>query len=245
MLLLPVVIILLFAFVNDHNIAEEGLSQLFYGYNVTHTNLVFANIFFFQLFGMFGNMESLHEMASGEHKWRLFASPNRPTSFVLGILAASWIVNILQGLIVFAVTGTILNVYWGNLFVTTLAFLGISLFAQVVGVLIFLITKNISQANAIAYPLSFFIGGLSGFIIPIQAFVNHGIVDFLADWSPLTLASQAVFEGGRFGTISLIDGTYTGGDMSLAIRNILIIFAIFAVLSVVSFILGRKVKRAW
>ena len=241
MLLLPTVIILLFAFVNDYNI-EENL--LFHGYNVMHTNMVFANIFFFQLFGMFGNLESLHEFSTGEHKWRLFATPIKRTTFVGGILLGSWIVNILQGLIVFVVTGIILNVYWGNLLVTILAFLGISLFAQAMGVLLFVVTKNVAQATAIAYPLSFFIGALSGFIIPIQQLINHRIVDFMADWSPLTLASQAVFEGGRFGTVSIMDGTYTGGDMSLAIQSLLIIFATVAVLAAISFTLG-KVKKVW
>jgi len=241
MLLLPTVIILLFAFVNDYNIEEDAL---FYGYNMAHTNLVFLNIFFFQLFGMFGNLESLHEFSTGEHKWRLFAAPIKRTTFVGGILLGSWIVNILQGVIVFVVVGIILNVYWGNLLVTVLAFLGISLFAQATGVLLFIVTKNAAQANAIAYPLSFFIGALSGIIIPVRELINHSIVDFLADWSPLNLAGQAVFEGGRFGTISIMDGTYTGGDMSLAVQSLLVIFATAAVIAAISFALGR-VKKVW
>jgi len=241
MLLLPTVIILLFAFVNDYN-TEANL--IFHGHNVMHTAMVFQNIFFFQLFGMFGNLESLHEFSTGEHKWRLSAAPVKRTTFVAAILLGSWIVNILQGLVVFVVTNIALNVYWGNLLVSVLAFLGISLFAQAVGVLLFVATKNVGQATAIAYPLSFFIGALSGFIIPIRALINHRFIDFLAEWSPLTLASQAVFEGGRFGTIDLMDGTYTGGDMGLAIQSLLVVFATAAVIAVISYTLG-KVKKVW
>lgn len=244
MLLLPITIILLFAFVNDNWASEEGYNQLFYGYNVLHTSLVISNLFFFQLFGAFNNIDNLHEAMGNDTKWRLFAAPVNRTVFTVGGMLASWVVSILQGLIILAVTGIVLNVYWGNPLVNILTLLGLSLFAQVLGVLIFLITKNAAQGNAIAYPFIFFIGGLNGFIIPIRELMNHSIIDFLANWSPLNLAMQAVTEGGRFGSLNLIDGVYPGGDMSIAIRNIVILYAMVVVIGVISYTLG-KVKRVW
>lgn len=244
MLLLPTAIILLFAFVNDNLAAEEGINQLFHGYNVLHTSLVILNIFFFQLFGALNNIDNLHEAMGTHTKWRLFAAPVNRTVFPVAVMLASWVVSLLQALIVLAVTSIILNVYWGNHLVNILTLLGFSLFAQVLGVLIFLVTKKASQGNAIGYPLIFFIGGLSGVMIPIRELIDHSIVDFLADWSPLHLAMRAVVEGGRFGMWNLAEGTYPGGDMSIAIQNILILFAMGAVVGVISYTIG-KVKKVW
>ena len=244
MLLLPTAIILLFAFVNDNFFAEEGLDPLFYGYNVIHTDLVIVNLLFFQLFGALNNVDSLHEALSTESKWRLFAAPVNRKIYPLASMLASWIVSLLQAIIVLLVTSVILNVYWGNIFVNILALLGLSLFAQILGVLIFLFTKNNSQGQAIGFPLIFIIGGLSGIMIPIRNLIDHSIVDFIADWSPLQLAMIAIREGGRFGMLNLAEGTYTGGDMSLAMRNVLIVFTMAAVIGIVSFTIG-KVKKAW
>ena len=244
MLLLPLAIILLFSFVNDNFANEEGLNHLFHGYNVLHTGLVISNLFFFQLFGAFNNIDNLHEALSTENKWRLFAAPVNRKLYPLAVILASWVISLLQAFIVLLVTTVILNVYWGNLFVNIFALLALSFFAQVLGVLIFLITKNSAQGNAIAYPLTFFIGGLSGIMIPIRELVDHPIVDFLADWSPLNLAMRAVAEGGRFGTWNLAEGTYSGGDMSLAIGNILIVFAMAAVVGMISYTIG-KVRKVW
>ena len=244
MLLLPTAIILLFAYINDSAIAGEGLSAMFYGHNVVHTSLVIGNVFFFQLFGSFTSMESLHELYSTEHKSRLFVAPIDRKWYPIAIMAASWVVLLVQGLIVIGVTSAVLNVYWGNMIVNIFTLLGLSLVAQGLGLIFFGISKSAGVGNAIAYPVTFFIGGLSGMVLPIAQIFDNQIINFIADWSPLTLAIHAVPNGGRFGTVDLLEGTYTGGDMSIAIRNILIIFAFAAVLAAVGFVLG-KVKKAW
>ena len=242
MLLLPIVIILLFAFINSHNAGDNNL--YFYGFNIVHTSLVFGNMLFFQIFGLFYSMENLHEALSTSAQWRLKATPVNPLIFPFAALLAGWVVTLLSAVIVVVVTAIILNVYFGSLLITALTVIAVSLFAQALGVIIFLLTKNVGQGNAIGYPLSFFIGGLSGFIIPITALLDNGFTRFLERWSPLNLGIDSIWFGGRFGSIDLTHQTYTGTDMSLAIQNIAVILAIAVGLGLIGFVVG-KVKKKW
>ena len=245
MLLLPIGIILLFAFINDYQLADdEYRNAIFRGYNLLHTGLVISNMLFFQVFGLFFSMENLHESMKTPAKWRLMAAPINRFVYPAASILASWVVTIASGVIVVIVTSVVLNVYWGNMFINILALLGISLFAQALGVIIFLITKTVGQGNAIAYPLSFFIGGLSGFIIPIRDFLDNGFTEFLERWSPLNLAIDSIRHGGSFGTAHLVTGLYSGGNMTYAMQNILYLFAIAIGLSLMAFVIG-KVKKAW
>jgi len=243
MLLLPTVIIILFSYVNDQAASERGFYHIFYGHNIFHTSLTIVNLFFFQLFGSMVATDNLHEMKSNAVRWRLWASPNKKTTFPIAILAASWLVTIFQAIIVFVVCSIVLNIYWGNMFVNVLALVGISLFGQALGVVVFTLTKSAGQAQAILYPVTFFIGGLAGIMIPIREFIDHEIIEFLVRWSPLNLANDAVAFGGRFGSISVLYGTYSGTDMSIVATNILVIFTTTIILAVLGFMLGKAGKQ--
>jgi len=248
-LLLPIVLIFLFVLVQEYQVEDVETLLLNGTNNFLHTIVVVQMLFFFQVFGAFYNVDNLHELATSETKWRLNAAPINRLVFQIAAIAGGWLVSLLQTLLIIGVMSIFLNIYWGSMGINILALLAISLFSQILGVFLFVITKNKTQGYVVTYPIVFGLGALSGFLIPIRELVNLRIVDFLADWSPLTLAMDSVAYGGTVGPdryIDLVDGvvTYGGGDMSIAIRNILIISAIAIALAVASYAIG-KVRKIW
>jgi len=242
MLLLPLGIIFFFAAVNAFN---TEVDLIFYDRNIGHTWQVLGNLFFFQLFGAMTVIDNMYEVMRGGNKWRFFAAPVKRSYFPVAVILGGWVATFVQGLIIILVTGIVLNVNWGAWWVIILLLLGMSLFGQGVGLILFGITKNASSANGIAYPLIFILGSFTGIPIPLVQLVNHPIVEFIGKWSPLTLAVDAVWYSspiGRF--VDVAQRLYTGMDMGLAMRNVGLIFVMTTILWVVGLVIG-KVKKEW
>jgi len=242
MLILPLLIIFLFVGVNAFN---TEVDLIFYGFNVGHTWQVLPNLFFFQMFGAMTMIDNMYEIMRGANKWRFFAAPVKRGYFPVATMLAGWVATFIQGVLIVLVTGLVLNVNWGIWWVTLLFLVGMSLLGQAVGLILYVATKNPSTANGIAYPFVFLLASLSGFIIPMGQLISHRVIDFIGDWSPITLSVRGVWYSSPIGMFeNVAERLYTGQDMGLAMRNVGLVFAMTAVLWAVGLGIG-KVKKEW
>ena len=223
----PIGIILTFILISD-NIEGDllGFADFTMGdYNYLHTNAAATMMFFFQLFGGLWGLTYLYEDLREARRYRLYFTPVNKSLFPVAAMMGSWMVALVQGVIVIIVTGLILDVYWADRFILALALIGISLFSHFAFSLLFLVTKNLQQATAAGFGGALVIGAISGALMgDFRTFVDNAIIDFLFEWgTPISLARRAVLESGFMG----LDGV--GGEMDLAVRAVIILFVVTAV----------------
>jgi len=171
------------------------------------------------------------DLKEGPVRWRLMASPVPQRTFLAGASMASWLFNLLQGILIFTVTALVFDIEWGNPLVLVAVLLIISIMSQLVAALISQLAPK--RKNATVASMIFCFGQmlLSGFFfVPLG---NSAIATFLQEHgTPLSLASRAILFAGP-----ILD------DMSEAMFNIGVLAAITAVLAVLVFALGRR-RRA-
>ena len=193
------------------------------GYSLLHSTAAISMMLFFQLFGGIWGLTYLYEDLKEARRFRLYFAPVNRSIYPIAAMMGSWFVSIIQGAIIIIITSIVLDPYWANIPVVILVLLGISLLSHFAFALLFLVTKNLNQANAIGFAAVFAIGALSGALIgDLRAFINSRIIDFLFEWgTPISLGRRAIFESGFMG----LDAQ--GGDnMSLAIRGVVILYVI-------------------
>jgi len=240
----PFIIISIFTMINEQWSIRSGFSVMFNGYNFGATATTIPNLFFFQLFGGMWILNYLYEDLKEVRRFRLFATPNDRKIFPIAAMLGSWLVSILQGFIIIVGTSILFDVYWGNKFFLLMALLAISLFSQFLFVLIFALTNSLTVANGIGFPLIFIIGSFGDVPIAIRDLINHRIIAFMSDWSPVMLARRAVTESGSIATINLREGVYIAGDITIAMRNLIALFAMSAIIAAIAYCVG-KVRKIW
>ena len=233
----PIGIILTFILISD-NIEGDllGFEDFPMGdYSYLHTNAAITMMLFFQLFGGMWGLNYLYYDLRDARKYRLYFAPVNKVVYPLAAMMGSWMVSIVQGVIVIVITSLILDVYWANRLVVALALIGVSLFSHFAFALIFMVTKNLQQATAIGFGVVLFIGAVSGALMgDFRTFVDSQIIDFLFEWgTPVSLGRRAIFESGFMG----LDGL--GGDnMDLAVIAIFFLFVITAITAAGVYFIG-------
>jgi len=158
-------------------------------------------------------------------RWRLYATPIPKNTFIYAAAIASWIYSITQGMLLILVSTLLFNVYWGNPLILVSVLLIISIMAQLVAILICLLTKTRKSASAILQLICFGLMALSGGL-----FGTLGDSNFLTRYgTPISLAHWAVLNAGPY-----------ADDMSKAILNIIILAAMTLVLAIFVLMLGRR-----
>jgi hypothetical protein len=108
-------------------------------------------IVMFQLFSGRYSLDGTRDALLSDRRWRIVAAPCAPGIHALGIVAASTLVSLVQGLLLVAFTRVFLGVRWGNLGVVVLVLGGAALFSQLSNLTFLLLTRAYTAAATITY----------------------------------------------------------------------------------------------
>ena len=227
----PLGIILTFILIQD-NVGDDllGFQDVeIRGYSYLHTMAATSMMLFFQLFGGMWGLTYLYEDLREARRFRLYFAPINRTIYPVAAMLGSWFVSIVQGMLIIVITRIILNPYWANMGIVIVVLLGTALLSHFIFALLFLVTKNLNQANAIGFAGVFAIAALSGALIgDLRQHINHRIIDFLFEWgTPISLGRRAIFESGFMG----LDPIEVEADMTLAVRGVIILYVLTAIVA--------------
>ncbi len=222
---IPVVIIFLLGYVYSQNSAEEEIYVA--GYNMVTTYLSVAMMLLFQLNAGIYLLNVFYHDLMRPMKWRLKASPCPTYTLIFSGSAACFIFAVLQGVLVVACTALFLDAYWGNLWITLLVILFVSIIAMLLSMILLLYSRSINMAEYISWGIAWVMAVLGGMIfsLPDNAFFRF----MLQYGTPFSLAQTAIGQSGFLGT-SLSDMWVSLGALA----------GIAAVLAAIVIVLGRR-----
>ncbi len=192
---LPVVIVYILSMVASQNTEEQIYVS---GYNMITTHISLGMLLMFQLNGGVYLLNYLNHDLLRPMKWRLKATPSTTYILVFAGMAACLIFSVFQGILVVVCTALTLDAYWGNLWVTLLVIVIISMISQLINIILFLYIRNLSTAENVSWFISWIMAVLGGlmFSLPDNAFFR-----FMKQYgTPFSLAQSAVRESGFLGT---------------------------------------------
>ena len=177
------------------------------------------------LFTGINGMELFHKGIFSETGERMRLSPAGKPALVGGLMVASTITSFLQGLTVFAFSAVVYDVYWGERIpLVLLTLFGMVLFSQALCILLIVILEKKNIVAGIVQLLFFVFTFVSSGYVPM----NFGELDRIFRFAPNALAHSVIF------------GSIYGGDEAWMATSLIILFATGAVLTGLSFILGRR-----
>ena len=193
----------------------------------TATFFAIGMMVLFQLFGASLGMTSVRAMFLTPRRWRVHATPCRPAPILLGIIGATTLVSLAQGLLLAAFSRVFLGARFGSLGAVILTLLGIALLSQLIGVVLVLLVRNTTAAFVLGWIVAYGSGVLGGIIFPLPTRVPF--FRFTMTYgSPFSLAQTALLDSSRGGP---------SGEMALCIG---VLFIAAAVLALLTAVLGRR-----
>ena len=129
-------------------------------------------------------------------KWRLRSSPFPTHTLVFAAVGASTVFSFLQGLLIVAITALFLEAYWGNLLVTCLVILMVSLTSQLLLMTIFFFVRSISITETLSWAISLSMMVVGGVLFPMP---QNAFFTFMERYgTPYALARTAIIAAGIF-----------------------------------------------
>ncbi len=181
---------------------------------------------FFQLFGGTYSMTGVRAMFLGPRRWRIHALPCRPTPILMGVLGASTVISLAQGVLLVVFSRVLLGAHFGNVGIVFAVLLGIALLAQLIWVTLLLLVRDFTTAFVLAWIVSYGCGVLGGIIFPLP---ENPFFHFTATYgTPFSLAQTALLDASRGGPT---------GEIALCVGVLFLAAAVFACLTA---ILGRR-----
>jgi hypothetical protein len=215
-IILPVALAGVFSFIFSQNSTENIYVN---GYNLVATYVTIMFMLSFQLTsgGMYLLKYLNHDLAK-PMRWRLKATPCPIHGFIFSATVACTVFTMVQGLLIIGFTAFFMKVYWGNIMVTIFAFLLISIVAQLMGMIMFLMVRNLGTAESL---LLFIIMTMMAFNGNMFRLPQNTFFEFMKKFgTPIALAQTAIFESGFLG-----GSMFTVGICLAALAGIITIFA--------------------
>lgn len=221
---LPVILVYVLSYVHNQNTDEQIYVM---GYNMASSYIAVAMMLLFQLNGGIYLIQYLNNDLVDAMKWRLKASPCHTHTMIYGAVAACLLYTILQGILIVAITAFFMDAYWGNLWITVLVILMISIIAQLIGMILLIIFRNVTTAEYISWFIGWVMAIFGGMIFTLP---DHTFFKFMKEYgTPFSLAQSAIRESGFMGN-SL-------GNMYACLAALL---TIIVALGAVVVVLGRR-----
>jgi ABC-2 type transport system permease protein len=184
-------------------------------------------VIMFQLFGGRYSTDYVKDALLSDRKWRMVAAPCRPTLIVTGILAASTVVSLLEGILLVTFTRVLLGVRWGDFAVVVAVLLGTTLLSQLVNLALLLATRNYNLAAALSWFYAWGGSALGGLIFPLPT--DRPFWRFMVTYgTPYSLAQTAVI------------GSASGGARADVALCIGVLFAAAALVMALVALFGRR-----
>jgi len=198
------------------------------GYNIVASSSGIVITMVFQFFGSSLVIDFLYKDLRGDMRWRLFAAPVSVNTHVFAGLLASMIFLVFSSVLLLGFGVVFYDAYLFNRFILAATLLVTSFYAQLFGMLLFLIVPKKAAAELFIMASAFAMAIGGGLMI---GELNLGRVgNFIFQHvTPLALAIRAVQNSGFF-----VD------NMPASIFNFTALVAMTAGLAVVVFLLGRR-----
>lgn len=221
---LPVLLVYVLSFIYTQNAADEIYVN---GYNMASTHIAVGMMLMFQLNGGIYLLTCLNHDLIQPMKWRLKAAPCATHTLVFAGTAACLIFNIAQGLLVVFCTIFFLDAYWGNLWITALVIVLISIISQLISMVFLLYMRNVSKAEYISWAVAWVMAVFGGLMFELP---NNAFFRFMREYgTPFSLAQTAIRESGFLGKSSV------NGLICLAI-----LLGVTFMMSLTVILLGRR-----
>jgi len=177
-------------------------------------------------------------------RWRLMASPQPFSRFVISAIVSSIFVSMINGTLVLTAARFIFDAYF-NIPMMIAVLLGMSVFVTLFGVLLFMICQKKGTSTAVIMVFAF----------AQMLMINFGMITFpppgeigIANFLPIVAGTRALeYASGMrvelHPELSWLGGfTELGTDMPMAFANLGILAALVALALVAVIIVGRKRK---
>ena len=184
-------------------------------------------IVMFQLFSGRYAMDGARDALLSDRRWRIAAAPCAPAVHALGIVAASTLVSLFQGLLLVAFTRVFLGVRWGGIGVVVLVLAGCALLSQLVNLTVLLATRAYAAAASVSWMFAWGSAALGGLMFPLPT--ERPFWHFMVTYgTPYSLAQTAVVSSA------------VGGSRADVIAGIGALFALSALFALLVALLGRR-----
>ena len=226
MALLFLIIMPIIQLVLNLNIGSGDNDLIQNGYSLSASLNGAAVLAIFQMYCGTTIGDALHSDFSSDIRWRLQAAPISRKTFILAAGVGGWIYSLLTGILIIGLSYFVFDADWGNILISVVAFLIISIIAQIVGVIAFNLTKT---------------GGAAiGMVITFGAIMHHAGVlrginsslDSMLDYLPQNLMMDIVRETGTFAT----------GD--IRISNHIIVLIVMMIIALGLAVITTKMKKS-
>lgn len=220
----PVVIVAILSIIFSQN-SNQGV--YLNGFNMVTSYLAVYMMLLFQLNGGLYLLNYLHSDFELPMKWRLQSVPCPKHILIFAGLAACTIFTVMQGLLIVFFTLVFMKAYWGNLLITFLVILLISIFSQFMNIIFFLYVKKVSLAETFSWTISWIMSAFSGLMFSLP---DNEFFYFMKKYgTPFSLARTAINASG------FIEPSIATVWLCLSL-----LFAIIVVFGGIVILLGRR-----
>lgn len=152
----------------------------------------------FQLMGGSYGMSYVKDAYFTPRKWRIRMLPCHPSLVAFGFIAAGLTISVLQGAALAGFASLAYGARLGSFGVVLLVFLGLSLFAQLLGLLLIMGFRSFGPAYAVFWIVAYGSCVLGGLLFPLP---DNPIFRFLTTYgTPASLAQTALLHSARGGS---------------------------------------------
>lgn len=156
---------------------------------------------------------------------RTRVTPISNPALIGGLLTASTLTSFLQGMVTFIFTGVVYGVYWGERIpLVLLTLFAVVLFSQSLCIFLIMALRHPGAVNGIVQTLVW----IMTFVSKGYAKVTFGLMDEVFQYTPNAMAHTVIF------------GAIFGGNESKMIFFLITLFALGAILFILSFVFGRR-----
>lgn len=192
---LPIFLVFILSYIyNQNNPVEAYVS----GYNMAASYVAMGMMVLFQLNGGVYLLYTFHHDLMKPMKWRLRSTPCPTYTLLFAGTAACIIFTFLQGVLIVIVTSVLFKAYWGNLWITLIVILLLSIISQFLNMILLFTMRNLTAAEYLSWFLSWIMAVLGGLMFPLP---DNSFFRFMKLFgSPYSLSQTAIREAGILGT---------------------------------------------
>lgn len=221
---LPVLLVFVLSTVASQNTEEQFIIS---GYNMLSSQVAIGMMLMFQLNGGIYLLNYLNQDLIKPMKWRLRVSPVHTYTLVFAATAACLVFTVIQGLFIVIITALFFDAYWGNIGITIMVIIIVSLISQFINFILFFLVRNLSTAEYLSWFISWSMAALGGVMFPLP---DHSFFRFMKQYgTPIALGHNMIRGSGSLGS----------SDVNLMF-NFVILLSVMILLAFAVIIIGNR-----
>ncbi len=194
-ILLPVILVFVLSTVALQNTGDVAYIS---GYNMLSSHISIGMMLMFQLNGGIYLLNYLNQDFMKPRKWRLRVSPVHNHTLIFAATAACLIFTVVQGLCIVMITALFFDAYWGNIGITIMVIIIVSLISQFINFILFFLVRNLSTAEYLSWFIAWSMAALGGVMFPLP---DNSFFRFMKEsGTPIALGRNIIMDSGSLGS---------------------------------------------